>query len=116
MADLITLMRKTNEAQAVRLGLSVNRQFSDDELAANMAILAEAEAELYGAAHRKLMPFRVTITTSADVKQISVLATDACMANVRAAEIIFPDSDCEKPMAFKIKVEPVNVAQIKEAA
>lgn len=118
MSELLTLMRKTNEAQAVRLGVPVQRQFSDDELAGSMELLAEAEAELYGLdpRNRKLIPFRVTVTTAAGAKQINVLATDACMANVRAAEIMFPDFGCEKPMAFKIKVEPVNVVQLKEAA
>lgn len=136
MNNLLTLMRKTNEAQAVRLGVPVQRQFSDDELAGSMELLAEAEAEFYGLdprdesggplsapevtrlreLNRKLIPFRVTVTTAAGAKQINVLATDACMANVRAAEILFPDFDCEKPMAFKIKVEPINVVQLKEAA
>lgn len=136
MSELLTLMRKTNEAQAVRLGVQVERQFSDDELAGSMELLAEAEAEFYGLdprdesggplsapeiaklreLNRKLIQFRVTVTTSAGAKRINVLATDACMANVRAAEIMFPDFDCAKPMAIKIKVEPVNVDQLKEAA
>ena len=135
MADLLTLMRKTQEAQAVRLGIQVERQFTDDELAGSMDLLAEAEAELYGTdprnegvplsgierqklseLNRRLIPFRVTITTTTGSDEVNVLATDACMANMRAAEILFPDLDCEKPMAFKIKVEPVNVVQLKEAA
>lgn len=110
MSDLFTLMRKTQEAQAIRLGVEIERQFTDDELAGSMELLAEAEAEIYGTGP---ITFRVTITTASGVRRLDVLATDACMANIRAAEIMF---QADKPMAFKIKVEPINVAQLKEAA
>lgn len=66
-----------------------------------------------------MIPFRVTVTTADGTEQISVLATDACMANVRAAEIMFSGFDCEKkPMAFKVKVEPIRAMACtpKEAA
>ena len=49
MTDLLTLMRNIQEAQAVRLGIPVSRQFSDADLAGSMQMLEEAEIELYGA-------------------------------------------------------------------
>lgn len=136
MSQLYTLMLKAQEAQAVRLGIEIPRQFTDAELAESTALLEQAERELYGAdprdesgcplsaaeltklrdLDRKVIPFLVTVTTAEGATQINVLATDACMASTRAAEIMFPDFDCEKPMAFKIKVEPINVVKLKEAA
>lgn len=139
-SPLFEMMRKHQEAQAVRLGLPINRHFSDDELVDSMSALAEAEhdlaLEMYGTdprdesgcplsgpevatlheLNRKLLSFRVTVTLPAQVEQINVLATDACMAIVKAFEIMFPDFEDDKPQAFKIKVEPVKLASLRRAA
>lgn len=137
MSDLLTMMRKTQEAYCVRNGLQVERQFTDAELEYSNATLDEIEAELYPGMSREealgrlspeenamlarlnaqtLIPFRVTVTTADSTEQINILATDACMANVRAAEIMFSGFDCEKPMAFKIKVEPIQTNELRRAA
>jgi hypothetical protein len=57
-------------------------------------------------AMRLMIPFDVTITSAEGIQKIDVLATDACMANVRAAEMML--LDCDKPTNFKIKVEPLG--------
>jgi hypothetical protein len=136
MSSLFDLMRKTNEAQAVRLGIPVSRQFSDDELIDSMQALADAERELYGdmsteerlgklseeeqrmlnELNRRLIPFRVTVTLPDRIEQINILATDACHANIRVVEMVFGDFDAEKPQAFKVKVEPVQTRNLRRAA
>lgn len=128
MNNLLNLMRKTNEAQAVRLGVPVQRQFSDDELAGSMELLAEAEAELYGLDPRdesggplsapevaklhelngKMIAYHVTVTLPDRVETINVLAAHACAAIILVVEMLFGEFDAEKPQSFKIKVEPVR--------
>lgn len=133
--SLFDLMRKTNEAQAVRLGIPVSRQFSDDELTDSMQAMADAERKLYGMTederlgklgeeeqrmlnelNRRLIPFRVTVTLPDRTEQINILATDACHANIRVVEMVFGDFDAEKPQAFKVKVEPVQTRSLRRAA
>lgn len=137
--SLFDMMRKSQEAQAVRLGIPVSRQFSDDELVESIQALAEAEhdleLEMYGSDPRnegvplsapelknlheingKLIPFRVTLTLPDRTEQINILATDACNANVRVVEMIFGDFNADKPQAFKLKVEPVNARCALRAA
>lgn len=114
MSELLTVMRRANEAHAVRFGIAVERQFTDADLECSNAALDEIEAKLYRGG--SLIPFRVTVTTAGGTEQVNIIATDACMANMNAVELLFPGFDCEKIMAIKIKVEPLHVAQIKEAA
>lgn len=135
MSSLFDMMRKTNEAQAVRLGIPVSRQFSDSELIDSMQALVDAERELYGMnederlgklgpdekrlldeLNRKLIPFRVTVTLPDRTEQINILATDACHANIRVVEMIFGDFDAEKPQSFRVKVEPVQTRNLRRAA
>jgi hypothetical protein len=139
MSSLFDLMRKTNEAQAVRLGLPINRQYSDDELVESIQALADAEHELalelgtmssdeymgklgpdeqrlLNELNRKLIPFRVTVTLPDRTEQINILATDACHANIRVVEMVFGDFDSEKPQSFRVKVEPVQTCNLRRAA
>lgn len=136
MSTLLDLMRKTTEAQAVRLGIPVVRQFSDDELASSMAELESAERELYGMKREErlgelsdveqaalndlnaktLIPFRVTVTTDDRLEVVNVLAPDACSANVQIIEMLFGDFDAIKPKAIKVKVEPINQSFLRRAA
>lgn len=132
MSTFFDLMRKTQEAQAVRLGLPIDRKFSDDELAESMIALSDAERELYGLDPRdesgcplsppemqklrelegKMIAFRVTITLSPDrVETINVLAANAVSANVLVVDQLFGDCfDTDKMQSFKIKVEPLKRA------
>lgn len=129
---LFDMARKHQEAQAVRLGLPIDRKFSDDELVESIRALAEAEHDLaleFGGMStaerlcalsaeeqrqlaeltRKLIPFRVTITLQDRTEKLNVLATDSCMATIRVFELVFGELDTEKPESFKLKVEPVKV-------
>lgn len=134
--DLFTFMRKTNEAYAVRHGLPVERQFSDDELVESHKGLSQAErdllcmqpaerlgelsaieqAALNDLNAKTLIPFRVTVTTDDRLEVVNVLAPDACAANVQMMEMLFGDFDAIKPKAIKIKVEPVKVSELRRAA
>lgn len=134
--SLLDMMRKANEAQAVRLGIPVSRQFSDNELADSMTALADAEREFYGLdprdesgcplspveqhkldeLSRRLIPFCVTVVTADRTEQINVLAAHACAANVMVVEMLFGEFDAEKPQSFKIKVEPVQSRNLQRAA
>lgn len=136
MSDLFTLMRKTQEAQAVRLGVDVPRQFSDEDLAPSMALLSEAEREILTMQRaerlgelsaveqaalndlnaKTLIPFRVTVTADDRLEVVNVLAPDACSANVQIMEMLFGDFDAIKPKAIKIKVEPMKVSELRRAA
>lgn len=137
--SLFDMMRKSQEAQAVRLGLPIDRKYTDDDLVESIQALNEAEhdleLELYGMTdderlgklgpdeqrlldelNRKLIPFRVTITLPDRVETINILAPDAVAANLRAAELLFGEFDTDKPKAFKLKVEPVQVRDLRRAA
>lgn len=134
--SLFDLMRKTQEAQAVRLGVNVSRQFSDEELAPSMELLSEAERELLTMTPaerlgelspveqaalndlnaKTLIPFRVTVTTDNRLEVVNVLAPDACSANVQIIEMLFGDFDAIKPKAIKVKVEPINQSFLRRAA
>jgi hypothetical protein len=139
MSPLFDLLRKSNEAQAVRLGLPVDRQFSDDELVESIRALEEAEHDLaleFGTMSRderlgklspdeqrllnemdsKMLPFSVTVSTAAWIERINILAPDACAANIRAVEMMFGEFDTDKPQAFRIKVEPVKSRGVRRAA
>lgn len=140
MSDFFEMMRKHGEAQAVRLGLPVDRKYTDDELVESIQALAEAERDLalefYGTMstderlgklgpdeqrlldelNRKLIPFRVTVTTAKGVEQISILAPHSCAATIRVVEMLFGEFDADKPEAFKLKVEPVKLRELKRAA
>lgn len=136
-SPLFEMMRKHQEAQAVRLGIPVAREFSDAELEGSVELLAEAERELYGIDPRdesgcplsppelqklrelngKMIAFRVTITLPDRVETITVLAAHACAAIILVVEQLFGDCfDLEKPQAMKIKVEPVRARVLKRAA
>ncbi len=137
MSDLLTMMRKTQEAHCVRNGLPVERQFSDAELEQSNATLSEIEAELYPSMSREemlgtlspderaalanlnaqtLIPFRVTVTTNDRLEVVNVLAPDACSANVQIMEMLFGDFSAAKPKAIKIKVEPIKGCELRRAA
>jgi len=136
MSILFETMRKTQEAHAVRLGIPVARQFSDDELAGSMAELESAERELFGMKPEErlgelseveraalndlnaktLIPFRVTVTTDDRIEVVNVLAPDACSANVQIMEMLFGDFGAIKPRAIKIKVEPIPASVLRRAA
>ncbi len=110
MSSLFTLMRKTQEAQAVRLGIAVARNFTDDELAESNRLLAEAERDLYGP---RLIPFCVTVTTESGIEQLHILATDSCSANVQAVEMKLSGIN-DKP--FKVSVRPLKTEAMRRAA
>lgn len=136
MSTLFELARKSQEAQAVRLGIPVAREFSDAELAGSAELLAEAERELYGIDPRvesgcelsplelqklaemncKLIAFRVTVTLPDRTESINVLAAHACAAIILVVEQLFGEFDADKPEAFKLKVEPVKQRELKRAA
>lgn len=129
MSDFFEMMRKHGEAQAVRLGLPVDRKYTDDELVESIQALAEAEhdleLEMYGSdprmesgcalsppelkllreMDRRLIPFIVTVETAEKAETINILAPDSITANIRVVEMLF-DFDAEKPQAFKISVAP----------
>ena len=111
MTDLFALAEKQMEAQAVRLGIPISRRYSDNELAIAMEVLAEAEQQIYGS---PLLPFRVTVTVDGKAEQINMIERDSCSAIANALELAF--ADCSKPGAFKVKVEPLHVAELKVAA
>ena len=96
MSSLVTMTRGATEAEFY--GLDPRDESGCPLSAPELALLREFDS--------KLIPFRVTVTTAAGVENINILATDACMANMRALEILFPDFDGEIPVALKIKVEP----------
>jgi hypothetical protein len=133
------LMRKTQEAQAVRLGLPINRQYSDDELVESIQALNEAEHELslelgtmstderlgklgpdeqrlLNELNRKLIPFRVTVTTASNIETINILAAHSCAATIQVVEMLFGEFDADKPEAFKLKVEPMKQRDLRRAA
>lgn len=134
--SLFTMMRKTQEAHAVRHGLPVTRQFSDDELATSMDMLSQAERELLTMQRterlgelsaveqaalndlnaKTLIHFRVTVTTNDRLEIVNVLAPDACAANVQIMEMLFGDFGVIKPKAIKIKVEPIKASELRRAA
>ncbi len=134
--DLFDLMRKTNEAYAVRHGIPVERKFSDAELVESHKGLSEAEREIYGMTEterlgelsaveqaalndlnaKTLIPFRVTVTTDDRLEVVNVLAPDACSANVQILEMLFGDFSAAKPKAIKIKVEPIKGCELRRAA
>lgn len=137
---LFQMMRKTQEAQAVRLGLPINRQYSDDELVESIQALQEAEHDLalelgvmstderlgkLGADEqalldelngKNLIPFRVTVTTASQIETINILAPNSCAATVQVVEMMFGEFDADKPEAFKLKVEPVKQRDLRRAA
>lgn len=139
--SLMDFMKKTQEAQAVRLGIPVARKYSDDALAESMQALTEAERdisrELYGGMSaderlgklgpeerslleeltgKNLTAFRVAITVDERTELINVLATDACAATVQAYEIAFGGFYEEKPRSIKVRVEPAAVQALRRAA
>lgn len=134
--SLFDLMRKTNEAQAVRLGVGVPRQFSDEELAPSMALLSQAERDLLTMTPaerlgelspveqaalndlnaKTLIPFRVTVTTDDRLEVVNVLAPDACAAMMQAVEMLFGDFSAIKPKSIKVKVEPIPQTFLRRAA
>lgn len=134
--SLFDLARKTQEAQAVRLGLDVPRQFSDEELAPSMELLSQAERELLTMQPaerlgelsaveqaalndlnaKTLIPFRVTVTTDDRLEVVNVLAPDACAAMMQAVEMLFGDFSVVKPKRFKVKVEPIKASELRRAA
>lgn len=134
---LFDMMRKTQEAYCVRHGISVDRQFSGDELADSQRTLTEVERELYPLMSadermgrlgpeeqalldelngKNLIPFRVTVTTASQIETINILAPNSCAATVQAVELMFGEFDADKPEAFKLKVEPVNRSELRRAA
>ena len=134
--DLFTLMRKANEAQAVRLGIPVPRQFSDDEIAESMDLLSQAERDLLvmSPAERlgqlspveqatlndlnakTLIPFRVSVTLPDRFEILNVRAPDACYALMQVIETLFGDFSTPRPRGFKIKVEPVKGCELRRVA
>lgn len=134
--DLFTFLRKTNEAYAVRHGLPVERQFSDDDLAPCQQGLDEAERELYGMTPaerlgelstveqaalndlnaKKLIPFAVRVVAPNVFETINVLAPDAISANLQVVAMLFGDFDTVKPPRFKITVEPIKASELRRAA
>lgn len=140
MSSLFEMMRKSQEAQAVRLGLPIDRKFSDDDLVEAIQALAEAEhdleLELYGGMstdermgklgpdeqrllnemNRKLIPFRVTVTTASNIETINILAAHSCAATIQVVEMLFGEFDADKPEAFKLKVEPMKQRDLRRAA
>lgn len=136
MSTLFDLMQKTQEAQAVRLGVPVARQFSDEELAGSMAELDAAERELYGMKREErlgqlseveqsalnelnagtLIAFRAIVTTDDRLEVLNVLAPDSCAATMQIMEMLFGDFEAVKPRAIKIKVEPIRLEAQRRAA
>lgn len=134
--SLLQTAQQIQEAFCIRRGIPVARQFSDEQLAESHTNLAEAELELYGRMtrdeqfgrlapeeqalldelNRRLIPFRVTVTMADRTEQLSVLASDACMATVRVFEVIFGDFDSEKPQSFKLKVEAIRRREVQPCA
>lgn len=136
MSDLFEMMRRSQEAQAVRLGIPVARQFSDEELAGSMAELESAERELFGMKREErlgqlseveqsalnelnagtLIAFRAIVTTDDRLEVLNVLAPDSCAATMQIMEILFGDFEAVKPRAIKIKVEPIRLEAQRRAA
>lgn len=122
------LMRKSQEAQAVRLGVSIPRKLSDEEIAPSMQALSDAECDLYGdmsieerlgklspceqrllnEMNLKLITFRVTVTTASNTETINILAHHSCAAAIQAVDILFGEFDADKPEAFRLMVEPTR--------
>lgn len=136
-SSLFTFMRKTQEAQAVRLGVNIQRQFSDEDLAPSMALLSEAEREILTMTPaerlgelsaveqaalndlnaKTLIRFRVTVTVDGRATEvISLTAPDACAAMMQSVEMLFGDFSVVKPNRFKVKVEPVTQTFLRRAA